>query len=545
MAEAMRRRGLLCLPLVAGVAAAGVAPAAALATPSVKVTTTNQNVPELIRTLPISKHPWGASRVVMSLSPSQLGPLGVGDRVQGSSELEVSVTCLTDTTTCKRFGHLYRYDPHVRLKLILAGSRLARTGYSLGKAQEFGCSQTMPNRNHHCVFVTQRSRRIDDVSSLPCAPSSCHLNLVATAYNQGAKPNDLLVIGSDSDQVIDQGQGRLNAVIFRDGMQAGSPRTTHRRLVGHAPVAEHANNPQYRSIYSVRLGHLHAGDQLLVQSRSTARMSGLPYTVLNRAQLILATGPRATNRHGAHLIASAGGRVDQQNGFNCTNGPSPFRNPCPRTKLGVLKILHDPRTHPQTGTGHRIPLFLNLVVAFNAEGATSTQWHPGTDVQIGKGGLRVWRFPAAASPGGGAPSCQGKTATVWGSGKLTGGPGNDVIVGSDGSDVIAGGKGNDLICAGAGNDQVTGESGSDRIFGGDGNDRLDGGTQGDAIHGDTGDDTIIGASGADTLAGDTGSDVIWGGTDNDALDGGPERDACHGDSGTDKAAACEVLEHVP
>jgi hypothetical protein len=274
-------------------------------------------------------------------------------------------------------------------------------------------------------------------------------------------------------------------------------------------------------------------------------MTGLPYTVLNRAQLILATSPHATNRHGAHLVASSGGRVDQQNGFNCTNGPSPYRNPCPRTKLGVLKIIHDARTHPQTGTGQRIPLYLNLVVAFNAEGATSSQWHPGTNVQIGKGWLRVWRYSASASPGGGAPKCDGKTATLWGAGELTGGPGNDVIVGSDGADDISGGKGNDLICAGAGNDTVSGESDSDRILGGDGNDRLDGGTQGDAIQGQGGDDTIVGASGADTLAGDPGGDVIWGGTDNDTLDGGADRDACHGDSGSDHASACEVVEHVP
>jgi hypothetical protein len=380
---------------------------------------------------------------------------------------------------------------------------------------------------------------------LPCSAGECYLNLVATAFNPDAQPRDLLLIGSDSDEVIHEGQGRLNAVVFRDGMRAGRSRITRRRLVRHAPVAPYADNPKYRSIYSVRLRHLHAGDQVVVASHSSARMGGLPYTVLNRAQLLLATSPHATTRHGTHLIASAGGRVDQQNGFNCTNGPSPFTNPCPRTKLGVLRILRDPRQHPLTGTGRRIPTFLNLVVAFNAEGPTATRWQPGTNVAIGRGSLRVWHYPASSAPGGGPPSCNGRAATVWGSGVLSGGPGNDVIVGSDAADEINGGRGKDVICAGGGDDHVAGGSGGDQILGGEGNDDLEGGIGGDRLDAGPGDDLVVGDAGDDTLYGSSGSDVIWGGTGDDLLDGGLDSDACHGNRGTDAATDCESTDHVP
>ena len=72
--------------------------------------------------------------------------------------------------------------------------------------------------------------------------------------------------------------------------------------------------------------------------------------------------------------------------------------------------------------------------------------------------LMVGLLPASALAQEDA-TCEGKAATVTGSGTIVGTEGDDVIVGSAGDDTIFGLGGNDIICGGNGNDFLFGDSG--------------------------------------------------------------------------------------
>jgi hypothetical protein len=90
-----------------------------------------------------------------------------------------------------------------------------------------------------------------------------------------------------------------------------------------------------------------------------------------------------------------------------------------------------------------------------------------------------------------APTCKGKTATIFSTGahKLTGTKKADVIVGTSGKDKINAKAGNDLVCALGGKDTVKGGKGKDTLLGG------------------AGKDTLIGGPGKDKLKGGKGKDV--------------------------------------
>ncbi|HET7488473.1 MAG TPA: calcium-binding protein [Acidimicrobiales bacterium] len=167
------------------------------------------------------------------------------------------------------------------------------------------------------------------------------------------------------------------------------------------------------------------------------------------------------------------------------------------------------------------------------------------------------------------PLCNGKAATKWGAGTLTGTAGDDVIVGSAGNDSIDGAGGNDTICAGGGNDSVKGgdgndtfveadDAGADVLDGGNGTDTVtyqgrtagvnvsldgvanDGGTgEGDnvkaveAVVGTDANDVLTGGAGADRLVGLGGDDKLDGGGGTDTLAGGAGKDTVLGGGGND------------
>ena len=68
------------------------------------------------------------------------------------------------------------------------------------------------------------------------------------------------------------------------------------------------------------------------------------------------------------------------------------------------------------------------------------------------------------------PTCFGKTATIMGSGTITGTPDDDVIVGSAADDRIEGLGGDDRLCGMAGNDSLNSGLRDDKADGGEGND---------------------------------------------------------------------------
>jgi Ca2+-binding RTX toxin-like protein/cyclophilin family peptidyl-prolyl cis-trans isomerase len=99
---------------------------------------------------------------------------------------------------------------------------------------------------------------------------------------------------------------------------------------------------------------------------------------------------------------------------------------------------------------------------------------------------------------------------------LRGNGGNDTLFGTTSDDVIDGGTGNDILLSGAGDDVV------------------DGGEDADTLNGGGGDDTLIGGTGDDNLAGGSGRDSLQGGSGNDRLSGqGSTGDTLHGGEGDD------------
>ena len=147
------------------------------------------------------------------------------------------------------------------------------------------------------------------------------------------------------------------------------------------------------------------------------------------------------------------------------------------------------------------------------------------------------------------PTCDGRPATIVGSGRIRGTPAADVIVGSDGRDIIDGRGSADRICAGAGNDRLSGgrgrdrlfgESGRDELFGGNGDDRLRGGAGADELFGDDGDDRLAGGRGDDELTGDDGDDQLGGGDGKDAVAGDDGHDRLAGGRGDDELTGDEA-----
>lgn len=200
-------------------------------------------------------------------------------------------------------------------------------------------------------------------------------------------------------------------------------------------------------------------------------------------------------------------------------------------------------------------------------GAVLRRWSRGLVLAV----PAVLALPVlAAPPALAAASCDGRTATVVGSGAINGTAGNDVIVGSGGKDTINGRGGNDRICGLAGADTITDGPGDDHVLAGGGADTFLQGASAngaDVLEGNAGADTVsyasrtapvtvtlaasdpdggtaegdvvystervTGGSSTDHLSGTQGADVLRGGAGNDVLDALGGADVLQGDAGDD------------
>jgi Ca2+-binding RTX toxin-like protein len=135
----------------------------------------------------------------------------------------------------------------------------------------------------------------------------------------------------------------------------------------------------------------------------------------------------------------------------------------------------------------------------------------------------------------GAPSCQGKPATiVSNAATITGTKAPDVIVAGPGDNTIRGAGGNDLICGGEGNDTIDGERGVDEIYGEGGNDTIEGERGSDTLDGGPGNDRVMGGRGSDEIEGGDGTDLVEGEQGNDTVNGGAgDKDVVEGNQGDD------------
>ncbi len=343
---------------------------------------------ELIKRLPITRRAGSRPRVAMSLGPSKLGTLRAGQRIHLSAEVEVSTTCVDPGRRC--IGRRYGFNPSVRARLYLGRKAhgLARS-VPVSDPEALRCSQRRPNRNHHCTLVIRGAGfRVARDSRLPCQPDRCHVNLVLDAHNRRARKGNVLVVGADRpDGKVEQDKGRINALILGKGVRRsdrarfaqGSP--ARRSL----PVGNHDSGGQ-TVIYSLPLRHLRRGDALDVRARAVTAIGRLPYNVYIGAHLVLAPGPSAVSpgRVGRR-VGSQQGKLDEVNGFNCTHGPSAFKDPCVTRKVGVLRIKRAP-----AAVGHAGPMYLNLVAHASALLAKAGEGDRARE--LGRGALVAVRY---------------------------------------------------------------------------------------------------------------------------------------------------------
>ena len=314
---------------------------------------TTGNHSELTKTLPIARHPKRRSRVVMSLTPAEIPAMRAGDRLKLSAEVQFSTTCVEPSPHC--VGRHYDFNPHVGARLEMAGGRRATSGprtMPLTHRKAISCRQRRPNRNHHCMIVFSWSKtRLSKDQQLPCKPRKCFVNLVMDASHPNARHGDVVVLGGDRPNgSVEQDKGRLNLVVVNQGATA---EVTHDSaffsVASLLPLTEPAGR---RVVYSTELADLRKGDRLTAAASQVADIAGLGYPAFLSSELVLAESPTATEPGSlARSVASLHGRLDEANGFNCTQGASAYETPCETRKVGVARIRENPRA----------PLYVNLV----------------------------------------------------------------------------------------------------------------------------------------------------------------------------------------
>jgi hypothetical protein len=349
----------------------------------VRVTTTGHDS-ERLKKLPISPRPGAEKRVVMSLSPGQLPRLTQGDRLRLSAELQVTVNCFFRSPRC--VGPIYRYNPRVRARLILASSPEITGGpraLRLGDAQRDVCTQRHPHREHHCVLVFRHGGLVlRRPGRLPCPLDACYVNMVAEAHHPRARPGEVVLVGGNRpDGTIPQDRGRINAIRLHRVAAAAFPTESTSLRLGQ----RFAPDFRRRVVYSKRLRGLEEGEQLAVEARMRTAIAHLPYAVRTSARLILANSRNAV-KQGKFVkkVALLNGEISESNGFNCTQD----KGNCVTRKVGILEMKRD----AVNGRGRPVPLFVNLVTVF---GPKVLEARAGDRIKLRKdGGIRVTRFPA-------------------------------------------------------------------------------------------------------------------------------------------------------
>lgn len=355
-------------------------------------TATTGNNSELVKAIPIGKRKGAKKRVVMSLQPGNLGELRDGDRLEATAEVEVSV-CLKPNelhgSSRPCIGATYGYDPTVIAELVLADGGEATGGGStvpLG-SETLTCTQSQPNRNHHCVLVIDYGQaEIDDASKLPCSPATCHVNLVLSAHDRGAGGGDKLVVGADSGgRSVNGDKGRVNVVRYRPSSQKRDDAlVTDARVRPTLSIAAEGAKVKEKAVYSVELGNLRLGEQLVIDGKLVSKIGHHPYNVFQTTGIVLSQRPDSASREGwPERVGDLNGQIAEANGFNCTQGNSAHESPCTARKVGVLEITRD---SPKT-------LYVNLVAGVAAQ-ADFDNRHRDSDVAqvLKEGFLRVYRY---------------------------------------------------------------------------------------------------------------------------------------------------------
>lgn len=377
------RRALVAIAVALSAVVAASAGAHSYSQPDRVRTATTGDHSELVQTLVITATPGASPQVVMSLPPNRLRKLQDADRLNASSELEVTTDCLNQSPRC--VGSPYDYDPILDTQLVLASDPSATSGTPVTGVNELTCRQSLPNRQHHCVAVFPGTAFDVSAGALACPPTACYLNLVASAHNPEALPGDELIVGEDEpDGTIVQDKGRVNAVRLRPIVPGPEP---HGKVKTYRTSDPEVSKPGIGDssglnktvVFSQRLKNLRRGAQLAVNGRMRTDISELPYNVLVQSKLILATARRSTDSSAlVKQVAALDGELAEGNGTNCTKADTP----CLTRKVGVGRLVADsPRA-----------LYVNLVVGTKALRHTPD---PGDTVKVTSGSLTVVRYPAS------------------------------------------------------------------------------------------------------------------------------------------------------
>ncbi|MEZ5062790.1 MAG: hypothetical protein R2700_14985 [Solirubrobacterales bacterium] len=365
---------------LSGATLAVAAPAGGDDTGVVRVATSG-SYSERIEKLPITRRAGAESRVVMSLGPEKLPRLRQGDELELTSEVQVTLNCTKRVKRC--IGPPYRYDPDVRVRLLLTDAAGSKRGLQIGPTKRAECGQKQP-REHHCVIVTTHAGvRIDDPGELPCPADRCFVNLVMDASSPKAGKDDVLLVGGNKpDGSIPQDRGRINAVLLHPaGGDYPKPRRTKRRELAELPL-----DLKRRVVYSQKLRGVERGEQLAVEAKVVTDRAHLPYSVRTSAQLVLAGSPTETQPGPFARRLGGKGEISESNGFNCTAD----HDTCTTRKVGVLRFS----TNAREG-GKPRPVYVNLVMIV---GPKQLEAGPGDRYDVlRRGWLDVTRYPR---PGG-------------------------------------------------------------------------------------------------------------------------------------------------
>jgi len=322
-----------------------LAPGAQAAPRGPDAATTGANS-ELRKTVPITRKRGAEPRVVLSMGPGKLSGLDRGDRIELLSEVQVTVDC--DKASARCAGRPYDYDPRVQVSLELASRKSASARSRTIARRSLTCRQQLPNRQHHCPVVLDRTTRIGD--RFPCPLDRCFANVVVSASSRHASGDQRMIIGANKPNGrIVQNKSRLSAIRLPPG-ERGRRLTTRNLRRGSLRL-----RPRRKVVLSQKVEGLDRGDVLAVTANLRSDVRHLGYNALVGGELVVARGPRAASP--SRLVRRSvwqEGRISPTNGTNCT----PVQSPCETRKVGVVKVRRDVRG----SSGGPAALFVNLVI---------------------------------------------------------------------------------------------------------------------------------------------------------------------------------------
>ncbi|HEX5955132.1 MAG TPA: hypothetical protein VFY37_04280, partial [Solirubrobacterales bacterium] len=271
---------------------------------------------ELRKTVPITRRPGSAPRIVLSLGAGKIPRLDAGDRLEVSSEVQVTVDCTVREPRCA--GRPYRFDPRVIVWLKLANRRGLGGGRTLAR-RKLSCGQQEPLRQHHCPVVFDSVfARVGD--GFPCRPGGCYLNLAVSAHSPKAEGGERIVIGASKPSGrIKQGKGHVS--IVRVSPEAHTEWLSKDRAERNSLRLR----PRKKVVLSQKVQGLERGEVISAVGTLRSDVRHLGHSALVGAELIAARGPRASSP--SKLVrrsVSQEGVLSSINGTNCT----PLDSPC-------------------------------------------------------------------------------------------------------------------------------------------------------------------------------------------------------------------------